>query len=122
MGLSRPGFEPLPFLLEPIGGGGGGGRGVSCFAPMSLRTSCCSSKRACSRDMDGDFVFVRGFAASNGAAIFDGRQGRTNDCYFFLGFVFFRGGGVGAPCDDAEAIKMTNHLHPVRWISMSTDL
>jgi len=62
-------LETLPFLLEPIGSGAGGGRRVSCFAPMSLRTSCSSSKRACSRDMDGDLVLLRGLAASKGASI-----------------------------------------------------
>ena len=62
-----PGLEKEPGRYWPIGGGGGGS--VSSFAPMSLRTSCSSSKRACSRDMEGDFDCLRGLAASKGAAI-----------------------------------------------------
>jgi hypothetical protein len=61
-------LDTLPFLFEPIGGGAGGSR-LSCFAPIRRRTSCSSSKRACSRDMEGDFVFEMGFAASNGLDI-----------------------------------------------------
>jgi len=59
--------ETLPLRVEPIGGGAGG-RG-SDFAPMRARTSCSSSKRARSRDMEGDLVFVRGLAASKGGIV-----------------------------------------------------
>jgi hypothetical protein len=60
-------LDALPFLFEPIGGGAGGN--VSCLAPISLRTSCSSSNSACSSDIEGDFVFEMGLAASNGASI-----------------------------------------------------
>lgn len=59
-------LPPLP--VEPIGGGGGGS-GSFVFAPMRARTSCSSSKRACSSDMDGDLVFDRGLAASKGTML-----------------------------------------------------
>jgi hypothetical protein len=60
--------DTLPRPVEPIGGGGGGS-GSFVFAPMRARTSCSSSKRACSRDMDGDLVFDRGLAASKGTIV-----------------------------------------------------
>ena len=84
-------LETLPFLLEPIGRGAGGGRRVSCLAPMSLRTSCSSSKRACSRDIDGDLVLLRGLAASKGACIVargDFICRMSCQCSFVLSLIF----------------------------------
>ena len=78
-------LDTLPFLLPPMGGGGGGR--VSCFEPMRARTSCSSSKSACSRDIDGYLVFDRGFAASKGVmAAVD--RGSTTETVVFLRFLF----------------------------------
>jgi len=97
----------LPFLFEPIGGGAGGN--VSCFAPISLRTSCSSSNSACSSDIDGDLVFERGLAASNGASIV------TAPCVF-LSVCRSAGGCIRTvtqekvvPCDERGRCSLVIH-------------
>jgi hypothetical protein len=65
---------------------------VSVFAPMRARTSCSSSKRACSRDIAGDFVFDRGFAASNGIMAAVDLDSITETVLLVLGSFFVWGG------------------------------
>ena len=78
-------------------GGGGGGR-VSCFAPIRARTSCSSSKSACSRDIDGDLVFDRGFAASKGVMTAVDRGSTTETALFLRFFFWLRSGVVMVSC------------------------